>query len=87
MHCCCILVGDLSENETDKKRKKKRTKKRWRGGGGGTKKKNNGEIKQMIHWSQHTFERGSSLASVKMKELKKAEEEGREKGKGGPESN
>lgn len=45
---------------------------------GGTKKKQHkGEIKQMIHWSQHTFERGSSLASMKMEELKKAEKEGK----------
>lgn len=60
---------------------------------GGTKKKqkqkqtNNGEIKQMIHWSQHTFERGSSLASMKMEELKKAEKERRKKRKGGPKGN
>lgn len=40
-------------------------------------KKNKGEVKQMIHWSQHTFERGSSFASMKMKELKKAEKEGK----------
>lgn len=36
MHCCCIWVGDLSENETDEKRKKKkRTEKDGGGGGGG----------------------------------------------------
>lgn len=47
MHCCCIWVGDLSENETDKKKrkKKKNRKKRWRRRRKGEQKKNNTKVK------------------------------------------